>query len=359
VDGEGTIATPGDVPCIRPTDRRPDARTGPHFHRWIDEAGGPDHLLGEDPTRAPELPVSGRRRDVNRLRGASRPHSSNFSGPVVDAGGQGGSHIRPSVALRRKSPLYMAPNWGNGDVRFVDEDDGFVGDIFEQGRRVVRRAGVPSARREINSRWPAHEPVASIISRSNIVPLVRGVGPREACRRGGTVRGAKRSSLAHAFGGLGESRARGSRNANWRRFFTVSSSADFLARQRVEFENGIHLVAEQSHAAQARSSYNAPGKMSMVIAAARGKRAARVNASSVAAKLQCDQTRQQVGALDILAARDRERPCRNRFSTAADAHRCRKTEATMMTSSRSRIARVAGVPACGRSCSLTEESFSI
>ena len=45
-----------------------------------------------------------------------------------------------SVALRRKSPRYMAPICGDGDVALVDEDQGVVGEVFEQGRR--RLAGL-------------------------------------------------------------------------------------------------------------------------------------------------------------------------------------------------------------------------
>ncbi len=101
-------------------------------HR-VDQAGGADHLLGEDAAGALHLPLAGRGRDVDRLR----PHRVPFleaQRPVVQAGRQA-----EAVLGQRRLPAEVAPvhaaDLGHGDVALVGEDQGVVGQVLEQGRR--------------------------------------------------------------------------------------------------------------------------------------------------------------------------------------------------------------------------------
>ena len=108
-------------------------RGGAHLDRRVDEAGGADHLLGEDAAGLIQLPAAGRRRDVDGLR----PHGVPFlesHRPVVHAGGQA-----EAVFGQRGLALVVAAEHAadlrHGHVALVDEHQGVVGQVFEQGRR--------------------------------------------------------------------------------------------------------------------------------------------------------------------------------------------------------------------------------
>ena len=109
-----------------------------HLDRRVDQAGGADDLLGEDAAGLLHLPGAGRGRDVHGLR----PHGVpllEVERAVVHAGGQaeavfGQGRLAPVVAAEHAADLR------HGDVALVDEHQGVVGEVFEEGRR--RLAGL-------------------------------------------------------------------------------------------------------------------------------------------------------------------------------------------------------------------------
>ena len=101
--------------------------------RRIDEAGRADDLLGEDAAGAAPSPIAGRRRDMHGLR----PHRVPFleaQRPVVHAGGQAEA-VFGERRLAAEVAAIHAADLRDGDVALVGEDEGVVGQIFEQGRR--------------------------------------------------------------------------------------------------------------------------------------------------------------------------------------------------------------------------------
>src|SRR5262245_43815048 len=112
--------------------RRPDV------DRRVDEAGGPDHLLGKDAPRLLQLPAARRRRDGQRLR----PHGVPFleaQRPVVHAGGQAEA-VFGERRLAAEVAAVHAAELRNGDVALVDEHQGVVGHVLEQGGGRLARA---------------------------------------------------------------------------------------------------------------------------------------------------------------------------------------------------------------------------
>ena len=111
----------------------------------VDQAGGADHLFGEDAAGLLHLP--GRR--GGRYEDGLRAHRVPFlelQGAVVHAGGQaeavfGQGHLAAEVALVHAADLR------DRDVGFVRKNNGIVGDEFEQRRRrFARRAARQVAR---------------------------------------------------------------------------------------------------------------------------------------------------------------------------------------------------------------------
>ncbi len=114
------------------------AAGGAHFHGRIDKAGRADDLFGEDSAGLFHFPAAGRGRHGDRIR-AHRVPFLEAQRAVVHAGGQaeavfGQRRLAPEVAAIHAADLR------NGDMAFVDEDDGIIRHIFEQRRRRV--AGV-------------------------------------------------------------------------------------------------------------------------------------------------------------------------------------------------------------------------
>ena len=106
---------------------------GAHFDRRIDEAGGADDLLGEDAAGAIELPRAGRGGDVHGLGTHAVPFLE-FERAVVHARGQAEAVFAERGFAREVAAIHAA-DLRNGDVAFVGEDEGVVGEIFEHGRR--------------------------------------------------------------------------------------------------------------------------------------------------------------------------------------------------------------------------------
>ncbi len=77
--------------------------------------------------------------ETQTVCGRIASHSSKRKGRLSIAEGRRKPNSA-SVALRLKSPRNMPPDLRNGDMAFIDEDEGIVGQIFEQRRR--RLAGL-------------------------------------------------------------------------------------------------------------------------------------------------------------------------------------------------------------------------
>jgi hypothetical protein len=118
---------------------------GADLHLRVEKAGGADHLFGEDAAGLLQLPIGGGGGDEDRLR-AHRVPFLELQRAVVHAGRQaeavlGQRELAPVVAAIHAADLR------DGDVAFVGEDDGVVGDVFEQRRgRLARRAAGEVAR---------------------------------------------------------------------------------------------------------------------------------------------------------------------------------------------------------------------
>jgi len=102
---------------------------GSDFHRRVDEAGGADHLFGEDTAGLFHLPAAGRGADRKGLRA----HRVPFVEPertVVDAAWQaeavfGERQLAAVVPARHRADLR------HGLVAFIDEQQRVFGQVFE------------------------------------------------------------------------------------------------------------------------------------------------------------------------------------------------------------------------------------
>jgi hypothetical protein len=137
----GRISTCGS---IRPVGRMTcSAKTPPACSISQARRGG-----DEDRLRAHRVPFLERSGRLSMQDGRRKPYSA-------------------SVALRPEVAAIHAADLRHGDMAFVGEDDGVVGDVFEQGRRrLAGRAAGEVARIVLDARA---EPVASSISRSKFV----------------------------------------------------------------------------------------------------------------------------------------------------------------------------------------------
>ena len=109
------------------------------FDFRVQKAGGTDHLFGEDAAGLLQLPCRRGGGDEDGLRTHGVPFLE-LQRSVVHAGRQaepvfGQRHLAPEVTSIHAADLR------HGDVALVGEDDGVVGDVFEQrGGRLARGA---------------------------------------------------------------------------------------------------------------------------------------------------------------------------------------------------------------------------
>ncbi len=99
---------------------------------------GPDDLFGENAAGLFHLPGAGRGRGVDRLRAHGVP-LLEAQRTVVHARGQAEA-IFGQGRLAAEVAAIHRPELADGDVALVDEDQGVVGQVFEQGWR--RLAGL-------------------------------------------------------------------------------------------------------------------------------------------------------------------------------------------------------------------------
>ena len=126
------FAAPG--PLLRFVDQVVDlALHRPDIHDRIDQAGRADHLVGENAAGLFQFPIAGRCGYEHGLRPHLVPFLE-FQRPVIDAGRQPEAEFRED-RFSRKVALVHAVKLRHRDVALVDEDDGVLGQVFEQGRR--------------------------------------------------------------------------------------------------------------------------------------------------------------------------------------------------------------------------------
>ncbi len=273
---------------------RPDETDG------IDQAGGPHHLLDEDAAGALELPRARRRRDADRLA-AHRVPLLEFERPVVDAGRQaeavlGERRLAGVVAAEHAAQLR------DGDVALVAEDQRVLGQVLEQGRRrlarlapgeiarIVLDAGAAAGRRH-------HLDVegGALLQPLRLEQLALRVELLEA----------ELQVDLDLLDRLHQRRLR-------RDVVAVGIDGDLLERgallagQRIEFVDRLELVAEQREP---------PGAVLVMRREDLDRVAARAEGAAdeigvVAAVLQLHQLGEELGAVDALPGRERERHLR-------------------------------------------------
>src|SRR3546814_1026835 len=103
----------------------------------VDEAGRADDLLDEDAAGLLQFPIAGRCRDIDRLRAHLLPFLE-LQRPVVDAGRQAEA-VLGERRLARVVAAEHAVELADGDVALVDEEEGVVRQVLEEGRRRLAR----------------------------------------------------------------------------------------------------------------------------------------------------------------------------------------------------------------------------
>ena len=103
------------------------------FDWRVDQAGGSDHLLGEDAASLFHLPIARRRGDISRLRTHHLP-LVKAKGPVVDAARQAKAIFSQSQLAPMVPPRH-AVDLADGDMAFVHKQQSVVGKILKQCRR--------------------------------------------------------------------------------------------------------------------------------------------------------------------------------------------------------------------------------
>ena len=109
------------------------------FYLWVDQAGGTDNLFYEHAAGLFQLPRGGGGGNEDGLR-AHRIPFLELQGAVVHAAWQP-EPVLGEGELAAEVALVHAADLGDGNVGFVGENNGIVGDEFEQRRRrFARRA---------------------------------------------------------------------------------------------------------------------------------------------------------------------------------------------------------------------------
>ncbi len=116
---------------------------GADFDVGVDQPGGADDLFGKDAIGLLQLPRAGGGRDIDRLRAHGVPFLE-AQGAVVHAARQAEAVFGEGRLAAQIAAIHGA-ELTDGDVGFVDKDQGVIGEVFEQ--RGGRLAGL--AAREI------------------------------------------------------------------------------------------------------------------------------------------------------------------------------------------------------------------
>uniref|UniRef100_A0A0N5A6Y0 NAD-specific glutamate dehydrogenase n=1 Tax=Parastrongyloides trichosuri TaxID=131310 RepID=A0A0N5A6Y0_PARTI len=121
------------------------AGDGTDLDRGVDQAGRADDLFGEDAAGLVQLPCAGGGRDEDGLG----PHGVPFlelQRAVVDGRGQAEAVFGQGRFAAVVAAIHGA-DLAHGDVALIHEQQGVVGDVFEEGRRRLARraAGQPAA----------------------------------------------------------------------------------------------------------------------------------------------------------------------------------------------------------------------
>jgi hypothetical protein len=125
--------------ALRPAGRRPGFPPAGRCIRRIDQSGGAHHLLDDHAAGALQFPRSRAWPRRKRSAGASRSHSSNFSGRLST---QDGSR-KPKLVQGRFAIVVTAVHAAHlrhGDVALIDEQQRVLRQVLEQRRR--RLAGI-------------------------------------------------------------------------------------------------------------------------------------------------------------------------------------------------------------------------
>src|SRR6185437_10177093 len=210
--------------------------------RRIGEAGGADHLLGEDAAGLLHLPGAGGGADIDGLRAHGVPLLE--AERAVVHGGRQAEAVFGEGGLAAEVAAIHGAELADGDVALVDEDEGIVGQVFEQGRR--RLAGLAAgevARIVLDAGAGAGGFHHLEVEQGALLEALRfeeAAGAVELLQARGEL-------LLDGFEGAGEGGAR-------RHVVGIGEDADeeqvgaLLAGERIELLDGFDLVAEQRDA---------------------------------------------------------------------------------------------------------------
>jgi hypothetical protein len=160
------------------------------FDLRVDQAGGADDLFGEGAAGLFQLPRRRGGGDEDRLR-AHRIPFLELQRAVVHAGGQAEAVFGQGELAAEVAPIHAA-DLRHGDVGFVCENNGIVGDELEQrGRRLARARGRSasgnSSRSRRSFRWLPASPGQSWCAAPAAAPPA-ACPRRSAVSGGGTAR---------------------------------------------------------------------------------------------------------------------------------------------------------------------------
>ncbi len=296
------------------------------------------------------LPAAGGGRDIDRSAGAWRSTPRSGAGGCPWPEGR-----RKPYSARRRLAAQVAAIHGaelaDGDVAFVDEDQGVVGrDIRTKSAAARRACGRRVARIVLDAGAGAGGFHHLEIEQGALLEPLR---LEEAAGAVELLQAARRAPCVISL--MAPVRvARGVTYGCWRRCGRTSRSDDLLAGERIELGDRLDLVAEQG---------DAPGGILIVgreqfdrIAADAEGAADEAGVAALVLQLGERTAAARAGRPDLALARGRRS-----WRCSLPPSRCRRcsyTEATMITSSRSSSARVAEWRM--RSiCSLMVDSFSI
>src|SRR5690606_26996501 len=215
---------------------------GANLDRRIDKASWANDLLGKDAAGFLHLPIAGGGRNGHGLRTHGVPLLKTER-TVVHAGRQPEAVFGQRRLTTEVAPVH-APNLRHGDVAFVDEDDGVVRHVFEQGRRRLAR----STTREITRIVLDASAGAGRLQHLQVEAgaLLQALGLKQAA----SVLELDKAVLELFLDAL----HRLVQCRTWRHIVRVGVDlhrlqvTGLLASQRIEFSDGLDLVAEKRNA---------------------------------------------------------------------------------------------------------------